>query len=519
MMRCRKVLLLAAAVFLSVAAAPADKNAPGDAAWESPTVPWDDIVSTARHVVDGEATAAMLPFKMPSPAALAASPRKVFIYYFPFFLSSMDNKPIAEDHWTVDYMRRSGENGKFTDAGGFSRERPLPVGPWPSPYWRQIDETIDVLRAQTMGVDGFGVGIQDVSHGFTFAISEGVCYAAAHAAPGFHVFPEPDAAVLKGTSPQLMADVLAYYDKCPAALKLSNGHALVAPFAPDNEDPAYWTAVLDRMKAAGDTTDFIPVLIDPGRSAGAFSRMSSALSSWGYRDPMNMASAGAIAVASTVRQSGKSWMQPIAPQDSRPKSLMFWESRNTEAFRKAWMGAIDGKAAYAHIITWNDYSEATEIAPSSGIQFLYYDLSMYYTAWFKAGTPPPILRDAIYYCYRNQIFDPDHPPLATDKPYKRFGETPLSNDIEMVAMLTKPATLEIQTAGGVFRQPAPAGLTSFRANATAGRPRFRIIRDNKVVTEKIGDWDISAHPTAESPLYFGGSSTRAFRPMLPEIAR
>ena len=511
----RSLALWAATALLTpwLAHATPAEDAAKAAPWAAAAIPWDEIGRMATSAVGAETPDTALPFARPSAAALAASPRKVFVYYFPFFIDSMDNLPIAQDHWTVDYLRRSGESGKFAAAGGMARERPLPIGPWPTPYWRQVDEAADVLRARAMGADGFGVGIQQTQEGNTYAISEGVCYAAAHVAPGFKIFPEPDGGTLKGVSAAAMADANAQYERCPAALRLANGHALMAPFAPQNEPVEYWRDVLARMQAGGIATDFIPVLLNPGQFGPAFAPISIGMSFWGGRDPVGLASTPFQDTMNFVRRLKPIWMAPVTPQDSRPKDAMFFESRNTEAFRTEWMEAIQRGDPYVQLVTWNDYSEATEIAPSSGTQYLFYDLSAYYIAWFKTGKPPAILRDAIYYAHRNQIFQPDHPPLPTDKPFKLFGATPLSNDIEMIAMLTRPATLEIEIAGHVYRQQAGAGLTAFRAPAAPGRPDFRIMRGSTVAVEKRSDWMITDKPDALSPLYFGGSSTRAFVPI------
>jgi hypothetical protein len=512
--RLRLALAAAAALFAPwlAHAAPADDAAKA-APWAAANIPWDEINRMATASVGAETPDSALPFARPSAASLAASPRKVYIYYFPFFIDSMDNQPIAQDHWTVHYLQRTGENGKFAAAGGMVRERPLPIGPFPTPYWRQVDESADVLRARAIGADGFGVGIQQTQDGNTYAISQNVCYAAAHVAPGFKVFPEPDGGTLKGASVAAMASATTQFERCPAALRLPNGHALLAPFAPQNEPVEYWRDVLAHMQADGVAADFIPVLLNAPQFAPAFAPISTGLSFWGARDPVGIASAPFQGAMTTLRHLRPIWMAPITPQDSRPKDAAFFESRNTEAFRAEWMDAIEHGDPIAHLITWNDYSEATEIAPSSGTQYLFYDLSAYYIAWFKTGKPPAILRDAIYYSHRNQIFQPDHPPLPTDKPYKLLGSTPLANDIEMIAMLTRPATLEIDIAGKTYRQQAPAGLTAFRAPAAPGRPDFRILRDNRVAVEKRSDWTITDKPDALSPLYFGGSSTRPFVPI------
>jgi hypothetical protein len=102
---------------------------------------------------------------------------------------------------------------------------------------------------------------------------------------------------------------------------------------------------------------------------------------------------------------------------------------------------------FVQMITWNDYPEGTEFAPSSGSQFLFYDLSAYYIQWYKSGRPPPITRDAIYYSHRTQIFDPAKIRTPGDQPYKFGGETPVQNNVEMVALLTAPARLQIELNG------------------------------------------------------------------------
>jgi hypothetical protein len=179
-------------------------------------------------------------------------------------------------------------------------------------------------------------------------------------------------------------------------------------------------------------------------------------------------------------------------------------------FRASWQEAFRQDADYIHLVTWNAYAEATEVGPSTGTQFLFYDLSRYFIDWYKAGASPRITRDAIFYSHRTQVFDPDRPPRPGDQPFMDVGRSPVSNKIEMVAMLTAPAEIEIQIGAAHVRQAYGPGLAVLTAASKPGRPIFRIFRDNKVVVEKISDWTIDTAPAAANPVYFGGSSTRAF---------
>jgi hypothetical protein len=235
--------------------------------------------------------------------------------------------------------------------------------------------------------------------------------------------------------------------------------------------------------------------------------ISDGLTDWGIRD---VARLEAQRSAPLRHMKTRVWMQPIAPQDERPKVPAFSEADNTAMFRASWQEAFRQDADYIHLVTWNAYAEATEVGPSTGIQFLFYDLTRYFIDWYKAGEPPRITRDAIYYSHRTQIFDPDRPPRPGDQSYKDVGPSPVSNKIEMVAMLTAPAEIEIQIGAAHVRHAYGAGLAVLTAASKPGRPIFRIFRNNEVVVEKVSDWTIDTAPAAANPVYFGGSSTRAF---------
>src|SRR2546423_14907306 len=92
------------------------------------------------------------------------------------------------------------------------------------------------------------------------------------------------------------------------------------------------------------------------------------------------------------------------------------------------------------------------------------------------------------------------------------GATSLSNRIEMIAFLTKPATIEIEIAGRKTRKAAPAGLALASTPARSGRPTFRVNRDGRTVVEKQSDWQIQSEEDRVDPLYVGGSTTRPFAP-------
>jgi hypothetical protein len=201
-------------------------------------------------------------------------------------------------------------------------------------------------------------------------------------------------------------------------------------------------------------------------------------------------------------------MLPIAPQDERPNSSIYWESNNTRLFRKLWEAAIETDAPQVHLITWNDFSETTSVEPSSDSQFVFYDLAAYYISWFKLGKRPRITKDAIYYTHRRQLVHDGQVAIEGDRPMKRLGTTEVANNIELLAFLTAPAKLQIQIADNVYFLDADEGVQEFQVPATFGRPTFRIIRNEVEVQRVTSAWEISNTLDRDDFTYYGGSSSR-----------
>ena len=438
-----------------------------------PEVPWEQILPLARSFVEQESPAKVWPFERVSAQARTQAPAKVFIHYFPPYPISFDNKPAGADFWTSGYLSRDGERGKHANVGGFTRQRPLPTRVWDSPYWREINAAIDVLRAHAMGADGFGVDIVQLGEGAYWDQARRICAAATALHIGFSFVPEIDASILSKASVDQIVDITATLTTCPASYRLADGRYLFVPFAPMNETPAYWAEVQKKLAARGIRLAFVPDLLGQyAQQAAEWAPISAGMTFWGWKDLTQASSAATVAAEHKAASLVPFWMQPIATQDDRPAASLVWEAGNTQLLRTLWSQAIEAKYPYAHLITWNDYGEGTEFAPSSGSQFVFYDLSAYYIEQFKTGRPPPITADAIYYTYRPEMFDPHRPAAPGDKPMQSPGPTPISNEVEMVAMLRAPATLRIQLAGQTVNANVGAGLLGVADASTAGHAEF-----------------------------------------------
>jgi hypothetical protein len=293
----------------------------------------------------------------------------VFAHYFTPFPLSLDNLPPADDYYAREFLRRSGEHGKYAQTGGYLRERPLSRPPWANAYWEDIDLAIDVLRADLIGLDGFGVDLL-LLDGPLWRRTQKLYAAAAAVAPSFHIIAEPDMASLKDVSEPQLGEALAKLLAHKAAYRLPDGRALVVPFMAEARPPEFWQQLSDDLASRGLPIALMPDFLNPSGKK-AYASTSYGFTYWGLRDPIAAAAHPSDRVfAASGFPPNAAFMAPVAPQDERPKDAIFWEAHNTTLFRMLWMQAINGPAQYVHLITWNDYSEASEISPSTGTHFV-----------------------------------------------------------------------------------------------------------------------------------------------------
>ena len=462
-------------------------------------VQWAEVRRLSEQYVEEESPSNVWPFERPNPATLSKTQKKVFSHYFGPFPLSDDNLPASNDYFTLQFLKRGGEGGKYRNVGGYLRGRPLPVGPWKSLAWREVNFAIEILRARKINLDGFVVDILQANSGKYWNSLTMLLNTGAAMDPSFRFMLEPDMAAMSSVSVEELASALYTLSQSPSVYRLADGRLVVAPFYAEEKPPEFWEQLMSKMEKRGTRIALLPVLLNLDRSVGQFATISYGLSSWGQRDPVSFAENNLVARVHQLGAENLKLMAPVTAQDVRPKSSIFWEALNSELFRDEWERAIREHAAYVHLITWNDYSESTEVSPSTGTQFVFYDLAAYYAIWFKAGGPPKILRDAIYYTHRRQIERIGLPPNPADIPMQLLGKTPVRNQIEMLGFLTEPAEMEIEIAKHRYKKEFSSGLAVLNAPAEVGRPIFRILRAGATVLEKVGDWMIDGHPENEDP--------------------
>ena len=211
-----------------------------------------------------------------------------------------------------------------------------------------------------------------------------------------------------------------------------------------------------------------------------------------------------------VHQFTKICFFPVGAQDFRAKSCIFWEAANTLSYRSYWQAAIKGNADWVQVITWNDYSEATEISPSSGTQYSLYDLTAYYITWFKTGKKPEITRDVLYYSHRIHSVHAKPDLTKQKKMFKPITKEPLRDDIELLCFLKAPGTVTISIGNKKYTKEFKSGVNEFRVPLQDGIPEFTLRRDGKQIINFKSKFPInSKNIVYQDLLYRGGSSSRA----------
>lgn len=460
--------------------------------------------SSAQDIAAANASA--WPFVQPPLATLRGSARKVFAHYFTPFPVSLDNLAAPADYYGSQYLSPQGEGGKFAGSGGFIKQRPLPRTVLADSTWPQVDAAQDVRRAAALGLDGFAVDLL-ASSGTQWDRARRMLDTAAATDEGFRILLMPDMESEFKSQPGNVLTVVRALARHSAAFRLADGRLVLAPYNAQNQSAAWWKAQLETLRAEGIDVAFWPVFQGWSQYAAEFAPISTGLSDWGDRSPgTNRAwrSAAAQAHARNVK-----WMATVTPQDSRPKDLLYWEAGNSENYRVMWDNAIAGGADWVQVVTWNDYSEATEVAPSSGTQWSFYDLTAYYTAWFKTGSAPAITKDVLYYFHRRHASSAAPDLTRQTRRYAAGGGSdPAADDIEVLVFAKSAARLRITLGSRVTEQDVPAGLSSVRVPLAEGTPEFDLLRDGAAVLNVKSAFPISNRIVYQDLLYRSGSSSR-----------
>ncbi len=454
-----------------------------------------------------------LPFDPNGSSPAVQSNKKVFAHYFLPYPVSINNRSGDHSYYNKHYLNPHGENDKFLNKGGLLRQRPLPRVPLAGKeHFRLSDLRHEIQLAKAIGIDGFAVNILSL-HGQLWQQTLRLLQVAEE--QDFTILIMPDMNAQFKAEPEYLVPLLKYLDQYSNAHRLQDGRLVVAPYMAENQSPQWWADVIAQLNAAGVPIAFVPVFHDMTKQWQNFRQqlksdtrsVLSGISEWGPRTPL-----GADRLQERLQRMHKEnllVMSPVAPQDMRPKSSIFTEANNSESYRRMWESTINADADWVHIITWNDYSESTEIAPSTETGYAFYDLTAYYIHWFKQGKPP-IRRDALYAFYRNQPWQASTTFPGLDRMNPRFGY-PAKNEIELLGFLTEPGTLLIGIDEKVERKDVDAGMVSFKIPMQSGTPYFALLRNGQLV-QSIKSGTRIRNQVEISNLIYRGETSRRINP-------
>jgi Glycosyl hydrolase family 71 len=380
----------------------------------------------------------------------------------PNFPISIDNADPGADYYATHLLNPTGEGGIHAAYGGLIRDRPLPRPPLPGADWRDVDLRTEINQAKSVGIDGFAVDI--ILPRATSDVPMRML-AAAKTVGGFAVLPTADmAGPLNTLSAQVFAAEFAPYLSAPAAFRLADGRPVLGAFYAEGQPVAWWTAVLAELKSShGLTVAFVPTFLDAPANMDAFAPISHGFGNWGGRNPnavptVALAPPYPVNLVQRAHALGKIWMQPVAYQDNRPREGIYDESANGTTVRNMWQIAIDQQAEWVQLITWNDYAETTQLAPSVVQGHRMLDMNAYWLARYKFGQTPRVLRDALYVSHRIQ-------PVGARPTFPqsrlmglRPGSIAGRDAVEVVSFAVAPSTLQVMIGSTSGSCVVPAGL-------------------------------------------------------------
>lgn len=459
-----------------------------------------------------------LPFELPDMSSL---PRKVWAHYFGPYPRSLNNAAtIDSDTYLTSHNSpyySGSTNWKYK--GGHFRNRPI-FRPPIAGDWKYQDCVFDVQTAKAVGIDGFVCDLLGLSG--TNYDNYMTLIRAAHALDnGIKVIPMVDGnGATAGATPELAADHIRKYAGWKSSHYLPDGRFLVMSYKGEAKSVDWWNQVGDELRNTwGIEPAFWLVFNDHNQSAAYASGVRGWVGSgvWGRGSDPAVIDSLSNQVA-TAHGRGELYCHPIQPQNLHlTASTPFYdEAMNTGALRAGWRKAIREGADAVQLVTWSDYSEGGEYAPSAASGMANLDLSAFYMTKWKTGEYPPILRDAGYLSYKSTLAGTTYTaPEQTTFMYQRAlsGRSAVSYLVELLLFLTAPAHVVLRIGSARYEYDATpdpeTGIHIATRAAQAGAVSFEVTRGGQLVTEMAPNVQIRSVHATDNPGYFRFSTLRS----------
>jgi len=174
-----------------------------------------------------------------------------------------------------------------------------------------------------------------------------------------------------------------------------------------------------------------------------------------------------------------------------------------------WQNLIASKPAFIEILSWNDYGESHYVGPLSGKHTddgsskwvndmphgAWLDMAKPFITAYKNGVTQVrdyVLKDQLIYWYR-----PTLKSLNCDATDNTAGGRPegweqMSDSVFVVALLTAPGTVTVQSGSKTVSFDAPIGATAFQVPMGVGAQRFTLTRRSTTVLTGRSLRDVSS---------------------------
>lgn len=396
------------------------------------------------------------------------------------------------------------------------------------------DATVDQLKqeirdAQQRKIDGFVLNIGSWFQEKNYRkVTERMFAAADQLGSGFLLMFSPDNLSVEET-----VDFIKSFGKAKSYYRL-DGKPVVSSYG---GDPKWAAAVRARLKA----TDIVLVpywyyahadlLIRIGPSDRAAYRifdkaLRDAPDLDGYFDfgaadtPKNLA-ASIRSISQKLKSVGKISMVGVAPYyKGFGRNSRVFEFQGFAGMADQWRAAIESGADWVEIVTWNDWGEATYVAPFGRptdqdvwdfhwgpllAHDTYLDASAYYIDWFKSGAKPVIACNRIFYFYRlhpkgeTALVDP-----ATGATGRPDGWETLDDRIFITAFLDHPLLAAVSVGETTTKVDLPQGVSHVAVPMRLGGVEIEARDDGRVVARKPLEFAIGADATKGNFNYFAG---------------
>lgn len=464
-------------------------------------------------VVTVEPTGDPAAFAETSPAAELAistadrvnSSKQVFAHYFPPYPISIDNQPAESDYYTRNYLNPQGEGGIHAAYGGLLRDRPLPVEPSTDPEWQLRNLEREVRQAKAAGIDGFVVDLLSAS-GRNWDASVMLMQAASNVG-GFTVVPMVDAtASFADLPPDAAADKLATLYGYSSAHRTGEQH-LLSSFAAERKPVDWWQRVISALEDQHHLPiSFQAVFLNAGEeNLNAFADIAEGYGSWGARTVDQVTHQPDR--AAQAHRMGKTWMAAAAFQDVRPRSYLYAESLNTEAFRAMLNNAREIDADYIQLVTWNDYSENTQVAPSQAHGWAPLSIVSYYATWFHTNEQPTLTTDSIVVTHRTQPVDApvSHRGMS---PTLGGADTAPRDAVEVLTFLTAPGRVTVTVGDQTTSYDAAAGVFARTVPLRPGKVSATVTMSGRAALTVHSPHPVTTRPAVQDLQYYAVAATR-----------